>query len=246
VDSTLSISLQNSWTNSSVDIQAQHYPSGFPYLNAQNLWWDPDSKSIYSYGGGTTIAGGEGTDTVDPLSVWEFLPENNVWAERYGPDDDIWDTMTRATRCASAYTPKSGYCLGGNSGMWSTPVNRPTYDIPLGGMVEFDFNTTTWSNVSSIGSSQSGWTISQQMEYIPSYGEEGILVAIGGHDLLDQVQYSDGVNLRPMSNITIYDIHTKTWHSQTATGDIPEGRSKFCAVSTQGGDNDTYEMLVFS
>lgn len=244
VDSTLSIPLNASWTNSSVDIKANHYPQGFPYLNAQNLWWDPNSKSINSYGGGTTIAGNEGADEVDPLSVWAFKPEDNSWSERYAPDDDIWDTMTRATRCASAYTPKSGYCLGGYSGPWSTDINTPTTNIPLGGMVEFDFETATWSNVSSVGSSQRGWTISQQMEYLPSYGKKGVLVAIGGHDLPEQEEHEDGKDLRSMANITIYDINTSTWHSQNATGDIPYGRTKFCSVAVQGGNNDTYEMSV--
>lgn len=211
-------------------------------MNVQNLWWDMRSKSIYSYGGGTTVAGDEGTNTVDPLSVWAFLPDNNTWTERYGPNDDMWDTMTRATRCASAYTPKSGYCLGGYSGAWSTPVDAPDFDMPISGMVELDFETSTWSNVSSVGSSQNGWTISQQMEYVPSYGQEGILIAMGGHDL-DQEQYKIGQDLRSMSNITIYDIHTKTWHSQTATGDVPNARSDFCSVSAQGS-NDTYEMSV--
>lgn len=213
-------------------------------MNAQNLWWDPNSKSIYAYGGGTTVAGGEGTDKVDPLSVWEFTPKNNTWTERYGPEDDLWNNMTRATRCASVYTPESGYCLGGYSGAWSTDVNTPSSDIPLGGMVEFDFETTTWSNISSVGSSQRGWTIGQQMEYVPLYGKKGILVAIGGHDLPDQGQYAHGVNLRSMSNITIYDINTKTWHSQNATGDIPSGRSMFCSVAVQGGNDDTFEMSV--
>ncbi|KAK2762299.1 hypothetical protein FQN54_001309 [Arachnomyces sp. PD_36] len=243
MDSTLSISLQNSWTNASVDIKAQHYPENFPYMNAQNLWWDPKSDSIWAYGGATTTAGDEGTEEIDPLSVWVL--ENDTWDERYGPDDKLWDTMTRATRCASAYSPETGYCLGGYSGQSSTPIDTPGWNLPIGGMVELDFESTSWSNASSVGSSQRGWTINQEMEYIPSYGEEGILVAVGGDDISTQGWYMTGTNLRSMSNITIYDIHTKTWHSQTASGDVPEGRSEFCSVSAQGGDNDTYEIFAF-
>lgn len=213
-------------------------------MNAQGLWWDPSSKSIYAYGGGTTVAGSEGTDQVDPLSVWGFATENNIWTERYGPDDDLWDNMTRATRCASAYTPESGYCLGGYSGPWSTDINTPTSSIPIGGMVEFDFETTTWSNISSVGSSERGWTVDQEMEYAPVYGKKGILLAIGGHELPEQEQYVTGENLRSMANITIYDINTKTWHSQNATGDIPSGRSEFCSVAVQGDNSDTFEMSV--
>lgn len=72
------------------------------------------------------------------------------------------------------------------------------------------------------------------MVAVPSFGIDGILIVLGGGDLP-----SGGFNL-----ITIYDSHAESWYSQTATGDIPEPRTGFCAVGAQGGDSSTFEMYV--
>ena len=72
------------------------------------------------------------------------------------------------------------------------------------------------------------------MVAVPSFGTKGILIVLGGSSLPN-----GGFNL-----VTIYDPHAQIWYLQTATGEIPEPRTGFCAVGTQGGDNSTYEMYV--
>jgi hypothetical protein len=240
--STLAIPLDKSWTNSSVEIASTDNPSGFPVINVPNLWWDSKySKSLYSYGGGTSLIEAA---KVDSLSVWEFFPDNNTWIERFGPNDDIWKTMTRASRCGSVVTPDSAFCLGGYYSFFSTDVNPPPYDTPIEGMIQFNFESSTWDNVSSAGASQQNYIINSQVEYIPDYGEEGILVSIGGDSPATQGVYFPGNDPVPMSDITVYDIKNQTWYSQTATGDVPDGRSQFCSIIAKGGDNDSWEMLV--
>ena len=241
--STLTIPLDKSWSNSTLEIVSTDNPSDFPILSVQSLWWDGEySQSLYAFGGGTSITE---TDTVDPLSVWMFLPEEKVWAERFGPDANIWQNLTRSSRCGSVYTPNAGFCLGGYSGPYSTDVDPPPMDTPLQGMIQFNFESLTWDNVSSTGASQQGFLVSSQMEYIPAYGKEGILVSMGGDAPVSQDQYYPGSNQMPMSDITIYDIKSQQWYSQTATGDVPDGRSEFCSIIAHGGDNESWEMLVY-
>ncbi|KAK2759135.1 hypothetical protein FQN54_003234 [Arachnomyces sp. PD_36] len=241
--STLTIPLDKSWTNSTLEIVSTDNPSDFPQLKAPSLWWDSAySNSIYYMAGATSMAE---TTEIDPLSVWVYLLEDNLWAELYGPDDDIWNNMTRPTRCGSVYTPKAGFCLGGYSGPWSTDVDAFPINIPIEGMISFDFESKTWDNISSVGSSQRGWLVEHEMEYIPSYGEEGILISMGGNDLESQISFYDAENLRSMSNITIYDIKTQKWFSQATSGDVPTGRNQFCTVVAQGGDNDSWEIFMY-
>lgn len=47
-----------------------------------------------------------------------------------------------------------------------------------------------------------------------------------------------------MSVITMYDIASGTWYTQTATGDIPPPRSEFCAVGAAGNNGSSFELYA--
>lgn len=46
----------------------------------------------------------------------------------------------------------------------------------------------------------------------------------------------------PMSTILIYDITNAKWYNQTATGDIPGMRRRFCAAAAWPTDQSSYNM----
>lgn len=84
-----------------------------------------------------------------------------------------------------------------------------------------------------------------EAQYIPIFGDQGILVFLGGDEPTSRSlgDWNDlGRALAAMDSITIYDIASKQWYEQKATGTIPEGRFGFCSVVVTDPSNSTYEM----
>lgn len=48
-----------------------------------------------------------------------------------------------------------------------------------------------------------------------------------------------------LSQISVYDIQSKDWYNVTATGDIPEDRSQFCAVVSASVDQSSFQVTIF-
>lgn len=51
--------------------------------------------------------------------------------------------------------------------------------------------------------------------------------------------------MSPLSHISVYDIQSKNWYGVTATGDLPEARSQFCAVVSASVDQSTFQVTIF-
>ena len=77
-------------------------------------------------------------------------------------------------------------------------------------------------------------------QFLPSFGKAGILVLLSGNVPLSS--FDTNSMLKPMSNITIYDLSFKLWYSQTATGDVLASRSDICIVGAQSTNSSTFEM----
>jgi hypothetical protein len=228
------IDLSKDWTNSSVPIHYVEKPSDFYPIKTPALWWYPRSKTMISFGGEPFF------DT--PQYIWAFSPDDNgggSWLEKYGPKDPLWNTFSRPGQALVAASPATGYSLGGTEMSFDT--NGPeSWAVP--GMVTFDFLTGTWNNITTTGAySQNGFGLSGGAHYVPTFGKAGILVFIGG-----QVPPSDQLpstpTLRPMEQITIFDIFSQGWYSQNATGDIPQQRMDFCITGQNWNLSNTYEM----
>jgi hypothetical protein len=77
------------------------------------------------------------------------------------------------------------------------------------------------------------------MVWIPAGDNPGLLVYLGG--LVD----SSGNGTRapqPMNKILVFDPATNGWFTQTATGEIPQNRSRFCADAAWAPDKSSYNM----
>lgn len=77
-------------------------------------------------------------------------------------------------------------------------------------------------------------------QFVPSFGEEGVMVMIGG--IAPTNSWDTSGALRSMTNITVFDPETGSWYSQTATGDVPMARKNMCVVGVQSSNESTYEM----
>ncbi|TGJ78911.1 hypothetical protein E0Z10_g9849 [Xylaria hypoxylon] len=77
-------------------------------------------------------------------------------------------------------------------------------------------------------------------------GQADLLIAFGGY----QTAYT-GVEFaawpwdrRPFSDVFIYDIFSNTWYQQTATSDLPDLRTEFCAGVSSAPDDSSFQITI--
>ena len=192
------------------------------------LWADPINKYLYSFGGEQTSAQiplTDGLETFDAI----YYPSNHT--------EIPWHIRRVAWGASATATERGeGYYLGG----W---INNQTSVSLLrsqmtSGLVKFDMCKKTFSNMTGPDANGRG---EGSMVFIPA-GDAGMLVYFGG--LLDP--YLNGTMIgSPMDTIFIFDIGSGQWYSQTATGDIPEMRRRFCAGVSWTTDHSSYNVYVF-
>ncbi|KAI9763894.1 MAG: hypothetical protein M1840_009006 [Geoglossum simile] len=237
LNGTLLISLSKGWTNSTVPIHYVEKPSDFYPIKSPGLWWDPISKTMISFGGEPFFE--------TPQYIWAFSPDGNgggSWREEYGSKDPLWNTFTRPGQAMIAASPSKGYSLGGTE---TPPDPKAQESWAVSGMVTLDFANTTWDNITTIGAySQNGFGFSGGGHYIPTFGRAGILVFLGGQ-APPSAQPPSTPALRPMENITIFDIFHQKWYSLNATGDIPQQRMDFCITGQTWNRSDSYEIYIY-
>ena len=191
------------------------------------MWYNPIDASVLSWGGLPY-------DVSYSLSIWAFKPDGQggaEWVERYSPSSSLWTNLTSPFGSVSASGPRSFYSLGGGV-HWS-------YEIS--GLAVFDFQDSTWSNLSSAGYSNTGYAMLGEAQFVPLFGQDGLLVMLGGSSPTNQ-SWMEYTALADMSNITVYDISAQQWHHQTASGDIPPPRTHFCMVGAQEASRGSYEL----
>ncbi|TKA45690.1 hypothetical protein B0A49_12057, partial [Cryomyces minteri] len=130
-----------------------------------------------------------------------------------------------------------GYYLGG----WLSNLTVPGWNGPpvaTSNLLRYDMIGNVFSNNS--GPDSTG-RAEGAMIYLPA-SDRGLLVYFGG--ILDP--YKNGTIVgSAMSTIYIYDLASSKWYTQTASGDIPEMRRKFCAGATWAEDRSSYNIYLY-
>ena len=122
-------------------------------------------------------------------------------------------------------------------------ANGRYVNVSVEGLSELDYADNNWSNRSLVDALPSGFFVFSQMSFVPNFGEAGLLVVYGGENArIQSYNYMGAEALVDMADISIYDIGSRRFFRQRATGDIPLPRTKFCSVGAMAVDNSTYEM----
>lgn len=135
--------------------------------------------------------------------------------------------------------------MGGYSSKGTTPQTADVDGfVPIPGIVSYEIETGTWKNSSTADYSAYGTAMYGQMQYVP-FGAEGLLIVMGG-STSDAVAWTDRGSSKYVTfqKINIFDPATSSWHNQTASGSIPNARSRFCSVGASG-DNGTYDIFIY-
>jgi hypothetical protein len=206
--------------------------------------------SFYAYNGGA-----QGFDSIPANAVWQFTPSGNsgTWSSPGVSASSNFSALLRVMEAASAFGDGIGYALGGAQNSHTT--DGPPYInekgagtnvyTPSGGMVTYNMSTGLWSNITSAQFTQTGSFLDGRLEYIPGYGATGLLVPLGGLTSAAGDVTVGFTTIDDFKIISLYDIDSGIWHTQTTSGESPPGRCSFCSVSVQG-DNGTFEVFAFN
>ena len=230
----LSIDLSQNWTNATVAIQSTTKPDGAPNLSGPSLWYHESENLIYS--GFTGWNSSFGNDPNLPhLSLWTFQPDgtgSGAWSETITAESSIWSQLTRPVEPLMAFGSNSAWALGGIISGW-IPIQFVTPRTLIPGMVQFDMKSRSFSNSSFQCCNATGSIYRGALQYVPSFGPEGIFIAMGGFN---------GYSLIDFGTISVFDPEKQEWWNQTTTGSEPSPRQEFCTAGINS-TNGTYEML---
>jgi hypothetical protein len=127
-----------------------------------------------------------------------------------------------------------GYYYGG----WNSNATTPGYTgdpIAVSNLVKYNMDTNVWTTSTGPDPTPRAEGV---MVYLPA-SDGGLLVYFGGISQPYGNSTTVGV---PMSTIFIYDIASSKWYNQTASGDVPDMRRRFCAGATWASDRSSYNM----
>ena len=233
----LSINLSQNWTNASVTIMPNVKPTGVPSLNQPSLWYHEQEGVLYTgFAGDTSFFGNH--PALPPQSVWSFKPDgtgSGSWDEVIRSNTSALSGITQPCAGLTAYGPDSAWYLGGfpaEDGFEWNPSNMQW----LPGMVEFDMASKSFTNSSAAEYNTNGTVISGAMHYVPSFGQNGMVLVMGGITL---PYTKDG--LVSFETVSVFDPAKKEWFNQSTTGNAPSPREQFC-VAGINSTNNTYEM----
>jgi Kelch motif len=248
VNQTLSLDFSKSWDNNTFPNVRTIPKSSCPSLNEIILWPDPTNNSFYAYGGELSYLVPFASSSTVPLeSFWIFKADGNgggSWSQLDMSDNPTWISLTRTAGGLWAASRNAGFNLGGYAGSRTSQRTGIDGFIPIPGLQTYNYTTGGWTNNSALGYSTFGTAQAGGMVHVPTWGPAGLLVMVGGQTSPLNT-WSDGGTMVPMSNITVFDPQSQTWYHQTALGEVPSQRTRFCTVGVRGGDNSTYEIYLY-
>ncbi|KAI7759045.1 hypothetical protein LZL87_010040 [Fusarium oxysporum] len=241
VSLTLSIPLDESWTNDTVVfMESEKGPA--PYLKQPALWIDEERSVIYSWGGqgsykNTSAAGDH------HLYAFEADDGKGSWSTHDPEDDTLFSSLYRTVRGAYTTCHGVGYYLGGygESRTDERFTDGSYVERPLDGLLTYNFTTEKWTNESTKALDYATW--SGRATCIPSIGASGLLVFMGGAKV-KMPAFRNASEPVSFTNITIFDPSSKAWYYQRTSGVSPDPRIDFCSMGVQG-QNNTYEIFIY-
>lgn len=222
-----------------------------------------DQPEVYVYGG-TTFMGNQSFEAYawpdsSAYSLWSYTDDAGYPWRQYAIDAQ-W--MPNHGAGAEAVDQGLAFYLNGQIdwGTSSTTLNTfPKTEaiyVPLPGMVVMDLNTQSGKNISTSKLRDGTPRVGGTMEYIPSIGGRGVLVALGGQiqpNLTGSFANVTGGSLIDFGTVDLFDIdsylqnpgNSGTWYSQKTNGEIPKPRIDFCTVAISSADNSSHHIYLY-
>ncbi|KAI1770838.1 hypothetical protein F4818DRAFT_223084 [Hypoxylon cercidicola] len=245
LNSTLSLGLNESWTNETAEFRSIQKTA--PLLDQQIYWTDTRINTFYTWGGKAV-----GSATPPANELWLFNGDGTgggAWSQVPQGDFRDFSRLRRPVGSSFTQTAHAGYALGGQvTSETDSSIQKANPGYALPGLVSYDFQTSQWTNISTVGYQGSGYgtNLNGRAEYIP-FGPNGLLLFFGGAET--PVDATDESIVQLLWNMLwLYDPVTGKWYNQmtTTTGGIPRPpqMERACSVGVEG-PNNTYEIFIY-
>lgn len=243
VTDTLSLSLRESWVNSTVQFKVTNQAA--PSLIRAAFWRDPTQSSAYLWGG-------RARPGLLPRAreLWQFTANDEGGGEWSRPDaanQDELVELARTNAASSATCNGKAFYLGGYQNNHTDPRLETNSRLPTPGLVTYDMETRTWENVSAApGFNRYGTSIYGAAACAENLGRNGVFFPISGHvsdGLREFNAFTNGQFLMDTGELRFYDVDSGKWYAQKTSGDKPDPRDRHCVAGVEG-QNGTYDMSV--
>lgn len=242
---TYVIDLTKSWTTSTLTGTGYTRDRSFAAARRPQLFYDESHDIVYSQAGqvyGSLMRPTELFSYAAP-QVWGFKPDDKAdgtvtWSEVYSESlTPSYPYVSSVENALWASTDKKHYSLGGSIGYLSNSSDTGSRgELSMNQFLTYDYETQTFEN-----KTHPAHYIQGEAQYVPTYGEEGVLVFFAGKTPVDR-NVADN-NLGDTGIILVYDIHNDKFYNQSATN-APAGRYNLCSVGASNAGNNSYEMYV--
>ncbi|KAH7133928.1 hypothetical protein EDB81DRAFT_805314 [Dactylonectria macrodidyma] len=238
INVTLSLLLNRSWTNETVDFQVIEIEDPKYYLHPL-LWPDPETSSIYHWRGSHGIESYEGNSDFKVFKS-DGLGGGN-WSMKAVANPSVFNGLYRASSGPFTTCNGQGFTMSGLGGELSD--ERLTGDnVIIPGLVTYEMATSTWANETTESLNYIPWR--GRISCLASAGSKGLLAYYGQMRSMDSDAHLQDQEFSTFKNISLYDMATKQWLWQGTSGDAPDPMFAFCSVAVQG-QNGTHEIFVF-
>jgi hypothetical protein len=243
--STYVIDLTKSWTTSTLTGTGYTRDSSFAAARRPQLFYDESHDMVYSEAGqvyGSLLRPTQLFSYAAP-QVWGFKPDGKTdgtvsWTEQYSKSlTTTYPYVSSVDNALWTSSEKKHYSLGGSIGFLFNASNTASRgELSMNQFLIYDYATQTFEN-----RTHPAHYIQGEAQYVPTYGEEGVVVFLGGKTPVDR-NVADN-NIADMGIILVYDIHTDKFYNQSASN-APAGRYNLCSVGAGNAGNNSYEMYV--
>lgn len=198
-----------------------------PSVDGGVLWADTVNKYLFLYGGESNVT------PPTQISLYSYDTLNNYWTAI-----DVPQTLASTAYGAGVSVSDIGqaYYYGG----WQSNASSPGWTgvtTASTGLINYDMDGQRMDNMT--GPDDMG-RAEGSMVYLP-VSDGGMLIYFGGS--LDARNGS--IVGQPMDEIFVFDIASSRWYTQTARGDIPGMRARFCSGVTWADDQSSYNVYLY-
>ncbi|KAL2198846.1 hypothetical protein P885DRAFT_67986 [Corynascus similis CBS 632.67] len=242
VNSTISIDISKSWTNSDVVLNT----IARPWVSKSNqvIWTDNEEGTFYVWSGKWIMGANMTTN-----EFWKFTTDGNgsgSWSLEEPANPALFNDLEQYEHSAYVSTANTGYSIGGLASGWTRKYRGSNQVVP--GMVTFNMETKIWQN-GTTAFSPFDTLVAGAAHYVPTFGINGLVMVFGGlamtiTEVADNVGWANSppYNFR---NLTFFDPETKESYWQIASGTIPPSpRTQHCLAGFKNDDGG-YEILLF-
>lgn len=203
-------------------------PAVIPTVYGGVLWGDSVYKQFYVFGGAMTAG--------LPADFHQFRYDivHDSWDDLGAPKTPVPPTIASYGGGIGVSETGEGYYYGG----WISNASMPGWSRPPAMSLNFykyDYDT---NNLTLMNSPDGLPRAEGAMAWIPA-GNTGLIVYFGG---LVDLSGNGGTDPQSLNKILVYDPLGNAWFTQTATGQIPEDRSRFCIAAAWAPDRSSYNM----